>query len=185
MPQPQQLPDAIGDNLYSPELIRQAHDSIELTSVQEVSLKDAINDVQPRIGELQQEMEAETEKLVALLKKDHVDENAVLAQADKVMNLERDLKRTQLGMFIKLKNTLTPQQQAKLRAIKNQTPSPGLQAKMREAQELAEKWRAEGRDLSALHKSRQEFESLLKAGKTREAEATLDKTLRTLREPKK
>jgi len=47
-----------------------------------------------------------------------INEQAVIAQLDKVLSLEQDIKRTQLILLIRLKNKLTPQQQAQLRQFK-------------------------------------------------------------------
>jgi Spy/CpxP family protein refolding chaperone len=43
-----------------------------------------------------------------------VDETAVLDEVDRILNLEREIKRAQVGLMVRIKNTLTPQQQAKL-----------------------------------------------------------------------
>jgi len=43
----------------------------------------------------------------------------VLQQADKVMALEHDIKKIQLTLLIRIKNTLTPEQIAKLRQLRN------------------------------------------------------------------
>jgi Spy/CpxP family protein refolding chaperone len=48
-----------------------------------------------------------------------VDEAAVLAQVDKILALERDVKRTQLSLVVRIKNLLTEPQQAKLNELRN------------------------------------------------------------------
>ena len=47
-----------------------------------------------------------------------VDEAKVLAEADKVMALEHDLKKAHLTLLIRLKNALTPTQQVRLRGLR-------------------------------------------------------------------
>jgi hypothetical protein len=42
----------------------------------------------------------------------------VLAQADKVMNLEREIKKTHLSLLVRIKNLLTAAQQEKLTALR-------------------------------------------------------------------
>jgi Spy/CpxP family protein refolding chaperone len=179
----QHAPDAIAENFYPPELIRQAHQAIGLTAEQEDALKSTFQKAQERITDLQQRMKEEAEKLAALAKKEKLDENGALAQADKVLNLERDIKRAQVELLIKIKNTLTSEQQAKLRELKG--TALGLQAKMRQAQELVQKWKDEGRDLSSLAQTRDELEALMKEGRLQEAESLLEKTIKILSEPKK
>ena len=66
---------------------------------------------------MQQQMQAEAKKLAELAKPERVDEKAVIAQADKMLDLEREMKHTQLSLLVTIKNTLTADQQAKLKAI--------------------------------------------------------------------
>jgi Spy/CpxP family protein refolding chaperone len=42
----------------------------------------------------------------------------VLEQADKIMGLEREVKRAHLTLLLRIKNTLTPEQIAKLEAMR-------------------------------------------------------------------
>ena len=51
-----------------------------------------------------------------------VDEQKVLAQLDKILNLERELKRTQLMVALRIKNKLTEEQQNKLRELHHKPP---------------------------------------------------------------
>ena len=59
--------------------------------------------------------------MVELVKQGRPDESKTLAQLDKVLNLEREIKRAQIALLIKIKNSLTPEQQTKLREIKKQS----------------------------------------------------------------
>jgi len=63
-------------------------------------------------------MQEESQKLARLLQARPVDEPAVLAQADKVMGLEREVKRTQLSLLVRIKNLLTDTQQARLTQLR-------------------------------------------------------------------
>jgi Spy/CpxP family protein refolding chaperone len=67
---------------------------------------------------LQFMMSKETETLKNLLRSGTVDSAAVLKQIDQMLGVEREVKRTQLSLMIKIKNTLTPQQQATLDQIR-------------------------------------------------------------------
>jgi Spy/CpxP family protein refolding chaperone len=60
----------------------------------------------------------ESEKLAALVKQEPVDEQVVLAQLDKVLNAEREIKRTQLSLAIQIRNNLTPEQRARLTELR-------------------------------------------------------------------
>ena len=63
------------------------------------------------------------EALVNVVKQDRPDEKQVLAQLDKVLNVENEIKRLRTGLLVRIKNILTPEQQAQLRGIKK-TPQP-------------------------------------------------------------
>jgi len=56
--------------------------------------------------------------LAKLLEGDAIDEAAALAQAQKVTSIEQQIKQEHLGMLIRIKNQLTPEQQAKLREVR-------------------------------------------------------------------
>jgi Spy/CpxP family protein refolding chaperone len=77
-----------------------------------------IKQAQGRMVDVQWELQRAVERMVDLLKPDKVDEQAVLAQLDKVLAAEREVKRTQLGLMMRLKNILTPEQQRQLRELR-------------------------------------------------------------------
>jgi Spy/CpxP family protein refolding chaperone len=47
-------------------------------------------------------------------KQPHADEQQVLAQLEKVLAAEREIKRPQVMLLVRIKNKLTPEQQGKL-----------------------------------------------------------------------
>jgi len=59
-----------------------------------------------------------------LVKPASVDESAVLAQLDKVLAAEREIKRTQLTLMIRIKNKLTAQQQSLLEELRHPANRP-------------------------------------------------------------
>src|SRR5271168_3285609 len=64
-------------------------------------------------------LQDEMEKLVSLVKQPHVEEQDTLAQLEKVLAMEREIKRAQVSLLVRIKNKLTPEQQAKLAAIRS------------------------------------------------------------------
>jgi RNA polymerase sigma factor (sigma-70 family) len=54
---------------------------------------------------------------VTSVETDQVDETQALAQLDKVLALEREIKHTHIGLLVRVKNKFTPEQQARLREI--------------------------------------------------------------------
>ncbi len=80
----------------------------------------AIKEAQSRFAELQWQLHNEMETLALLLQPSRPDEQRVLTQLDKVLNLEREIKRIHLTLVLRIKNILSAEQQAKLRAIMTQ-----------------------------------------------------------------
>lgn len=73
-----------------------------------------------RFTDLQWQQSAQVETLEALCGKQPVDEKAVLAQFDKLLALESEIKRLHLASLIRVKNILTPEQQTRLRELDRQ-----------------------------------------------------------------
>jgi Spy/CpxP family protein refolding chaperone len=63
-------------------------------------------------------LSAETERLDAILRAPVLREAQVLEQVDRVLALERDLKRTKIALLVRIKNMLTPEQQVKLAGMR-------------------------------------------------------------------
>jgi Spy/CpxP family protein refolding chaperone len=117
-PGPQPGPDPIGESFFPPELVMQNQQALGLSDVQKNTLKAEIRKAQTRFTELQWQLQDESEKMIALVKEEHVDEQRTLAQLDKILDLEREIKRAQISLVVKIKNTLTAEQQTRLQAIK-------------------------------------------------------------------
>ena len=123
-PQPPQ-PDPIGENLFPPELVMQYQQAIGLSEEQRSLIKAEIQKAQARFTDLQWQLQSEAETMASLLKEPRADEQQVLAQLDKILGLEREIKRAQFTLVLRIKNSLSPEQQARLRELKNrQRPQP-------------------------------------------------------------
>ena len=121
-PQPGQPSDPIAENLFPPELVMQHRQELGLTDEQRAAIKDEAIKASTRFSELQWQMQDEMETMDNLTKGSTVDEAQVLAELDKILNLERDLKRTQLTVAIRIKNKLTADQQNQLRSMQHRPP---------------------------------------------------------------
>ena len=110
--------DPIAENVFAPDLVMQHQQAIGLTDGQKEFLKAQVRQAQLRLTELQWQLQDEIEKLAALLKQDAADEQSVTTQLDRVLNLERDIKRAHLGLVVRIKNQLTREQLAKLRELR-------------------------------------------------------------------
>jgi Spy/CpxP family protein refolding chaperone len=115
--------DPIGQNFFAPELVIQHQEAIGLTAEQKDSLKTEIRQAQLKFTELQWKLQDEMEKLLALIKQSHVDEQQVLSQVDKVLAAEREVKREQVTLLVRIKNKLTPEQQDKLAGLRAKAAS--------------------------------------------------------------
>lgn len=113
-----QQQDPFGRFLFPPELVMQHQGEIGLQDSQRAALQSAIQQAQSKFVDAQWKLSAEGEKLARLLQNATVDETQVLEQVDRILTLEREVKRAQMGLMIRIKNTLTPAQQAKLRELR-------------------------------------------------------------------
>ena len=50
-----------------------------------------------------------------------MDETQVLEEVDRILVLEREMKRAQIALMVRIKNSLTAAQQAKLAEIRGRT----------------------------------------------------------------
>jgi len=192
-----QLPpgDPLAENLFPPELVMQHQSDIGLTEEQRNGLIAEVQKAQERFSDLQQRLQKEVEAFGALLKREQVEEQAALAQFDKVLNQEREVKRAHLALVLGIKSKLTREQQAKLRDIKikiaagrlrsTEEVQRVLQGKLQNVQEGVQRWQNDGRDPSTIGEAMQEFEPLMKQGKHKDAEALLDRVLKLLHESEK
>ncbi|MGD0824106.1 MAG: periplasmic heavy metal sensor [Terriglobales bacterium] len=115
---PQGADDPIAQNLFPPELVMKYRQDINLSEGQSKAIKEAIQKAQAKFLDMQWDMQSETEKLVQLLKARPVDESAVLAQVDQVLNREREIKKAQISLLVRIKNQLTEEQQNKLMELR-------------------------------------------------------------------
>jgi Spy/CpxP family protein refolding chaperone len=112
-------PDPFGRFFFAPELVMAHQSEIGLQDAQRTAIQTAAQQATAKFSDAQWKLAAEGEKLAHLIQGASLDENQVLDQVDRVLALERDVKRAQVGLLIKIKNTLTPAQQAKLTEIRD------------------------------------------------------------------
>jgi len=110
--------DPVAQAVFPPELVMKYRQEINLDDNQSRAMKEAIQKAQSKFLDLQWDMQSEQQKLVQLLKAQPVDEAATLAQLDRVLNQEREVKKAQISLLIRIKNLLSDKQQAKLRELR-------------------------------------------------------------------
>jgi len=187
--------DPVAEAFFPSELVLLAQDRIALTPEQHDALRAAVATTQPRVDELHSRLQSETAALAALAKQEHVDETALGAQLDKLLDVERELKHLHYGLQASIKNLLTGGQQAKLREIMTdhsthaqlgEDAQKRLAEKAHRVEEGAQKWAASGRDPSVIAQAMEEkVKPLVDAEKILEAEAELDRLLEQLKQDAK
>ncbi|HEV8486905.1 MAG TPA: hypothetical protein VGV87_25395, partial [Blastocatellia bacterium] len=94
---------------------------IGLSPDQKSFINAELQKAQAKFNELQWQLASEMETMASLVKQEKVDEAQTLAQLDKVLNLEREIKRTHIALVIRIKNRLSAEQQARLQEIKHKS----------------------------------------------------------------
>lgn len=185
--------EPVDDFLFPPELIVRAQDEVKLNDVQRQQLREETEKVEARASELQRQMKEANDAFVALMRPARVETAAALAQLDRLLDAEREMKRTQIRFMLAVKNTLTPEQQAKLTAFRK---AQGLdRAAMEEFQRRivtkaervkagVEKLAADSGDIAPVAAIMEEVRTLMQQGKPKEADAAIDRALKILGEIK-
>lgn len=110
--------DALAQFVFPPELVMQHQAAIGLEPAQRTAITGAVRSFQDKTLELQWQVQAETQRLHELLASPRVDQAAALAQVDKLLAVEREVKRAHMALLIQIKNELTPAQQEQLAAAR-------------------------------------------------------------------
>jgi Spy/CpxP family protein refolding chaperone len=110
--------DPIARFLIPPELVMSQSEQIGLNEKQRATIKGEIQKMQTKFIDAQWDMQAQTVKMTQLLQQSPADETKILEQADRIMALEREIKRAHLALLVRIKNALTAEQIAKLEAAR-------------------------------------------------------------------
>lgn len=113
--------DPFARYLFPPDRIMSHSLEIGLEDAQKTAIRNEVQKAQPKFLDVQFELQGEAEKMIRLLQEKPVDETKVLAQVDRILALEKEIKKTQISLLVRLRNILTPGQQARLAEI----PKPG------------------------------------------------------------
>ena len=113
--------DPLSELLFPPELVMSRQNAIGLTDSQKTYLRAEVLKAQTRFTELQWQLQDALEGLIGLLKQSKADEAQVAAQLDKVLASEREIKRAQISLLVRIKNDLTAEQQRQLQALRGES----------------------------------------------------------------
>jgi Spy/CpxP family protein refolding chaperone len=124
MRQPHPPDDPLADAMFPPDMIMQHQRELALTDEQKTFMRGEIQRTTTRFNELQWQLQDAMEALHETMKANQINEQQALAQLNKVLDAEREIKTLHMGMAIRIKNKLTPEQQMKLQSMR-QMMGPG------------------------------------------------------------
>lgn len=111
-------PDPLAHLMFPPDMIMAHARQLNLTDEQKAFLRAEIQKTTTTFQELQWKLQDQMELLQETMKSTSVNEQQALAQLDKVLEIERDIKRLHIGLAVRLKNRLTPEQQDQLHKLR-------------------------------------------------------------------
>lgn len=117
---PEVQEDPIFASLFPPELIMQHRRAIELDDQQRDAISRLIANAQGRALSMQWELLDEMEELGSITSGERVDLDRAIDQMGDVLDKEKEIKQAHLEMLVRIKNLLTPRQQAMLRQFRQQ-----------------------------------------------------------------
>ena len=109
--------DAIRRHFFPPQLVVRMQEEIALTAEQRKTLIAEMQSAQSDLVPLQFDAQEAQDALGRMIQGDRMDEEAVLQQARKVMDLEARVRARHLALLVRIKNLLTPEQQNRLREV--------------------------------------------------------------------
>ncbi len=185
--------DPLGEFLFPPELLERAREEVPLTDGQHQNIQLQAERMSERFKELQERIQKEADALAALVRPERVETPAALAQFDRLLDAERDMKRAQVGFMLAIKNQLTPEQQARLLAFRKaqehdrdalEEVRKRIIAKAERVRVGIEKLSESGGDTAPIAKLIEEARALMKQDKPKDAEAAIDRALKALGDTK-
>jgi Spy/CpxP family protein refolding chaperone len=111
-------PPDLADEMFPPDMIMQHQRELGLTNEQKTFMRGEINKTSARFNDLQWQLQDAMEALHETMKANNVNEQQALAQLDKVLDTEREIKKLHMGLAIRIKNNLTPEQVQKLQNMR-------------------------------------------------------------------
>ena len=112
--------DPIARYVVPPELVMKHSQAIGLTSGQRETIKKAVQEAQAGFIDPQWQVQTEAARMVELLQQRPQDEAAILGQLDRILDLERRIKKLQFILLVRIKNALTASQIEKLDKLRAQ-----------------------------------------------------------------
>jgi len=106
---------SIEDHLFKPGDILDRQEALHLTAAQRDAIITDVRTTQTELVEVDAHMRAQRERLVQLLEPTRVDQAEAARVTAELVQSEVRGKTLHLGLLVRIKNRLTPEQQAQLR----------------------------------------------------------------------
>jgi Spy/CpxP family protein refolding chaperone len=119
-------PDPLAHLMFPPDMIMNHARQLNLTDEQKAFMRSEIQKTTASFQDLQWKLQDQMELLQETMKSTSVNEQQALAQLDKVLEIEREIKRLHIGLAVRLKNRLTPEQQDQLHKMRPDHPPMGM-----------------------------------------------------------
>lgn len=110
--------DSFEQYLFPPELVMRHQARLKITEAQRNVIVGEITKLQATATQVQWRVGDESEKLTEILKRGTVVEADAIAQVERMIMYETAVKRAQLSMLIRIRNTLTPEQREMLQYLR-------------------------------------------------------------------
>lgn len=117
-------PVPLNDVMFPPDLVLGHARQLGLTDEQKSFMRGEIQKTTTSFNELQWQLQDEMEVLHETLKSSSVNEQQALAELNRVLDIEREIKRLHISLGVRIKNHLTPEQQAQLQQMRMPPPPP-------------------------------------------------------------
>ena len=117
-------PDPLNDVMFPPDLVLGHARELRLTDEQKAFIRGEVQKTTASFNELQWKLQDQMEVLHETLKSSSVSEQQALAELNKVLDIEREIKRLHIGLGVRIKNHLTPEQQEQLQQMRMPPRAP-------------------------------------------------------------
>ena len=117
--------DAFQRAMFDPQFVLRNAQAISLSAAQRKNILDELKAAQIALAPLQVDMTGPAMELQEIVDAVHVDEAKAVATVEQVLRIENEVKKRQVMLIVRIKNLLTAEQQAKLRALRDAAAKPG------------------------------------------------------------
>ena len=113
---PQQ--DVFKGKLFPPNIILEHQDALELSESQFMAIRSAVVEVQGAVAEHEWDLREAYQRVMSDLDESPVDAEAVMANVEKALLAENEVKKLQVNLLIELRNLLTDEQIEYLQSVR-------------------------------------------------------------------